>query len=171
MNNQNENKTDGAACSMDSKPIGNVGDIELPYIDTTALQQLIDTNSTYVLIIGALWCGDCVNQIRYLNPFWNSLKEKGISFYYFNAEGQFYDKFVSPLHRQQAMQFYLTPVGSSIVNCDVTSPTEKTSVIGKRGREAYPTIFFVKNGILKFWSLEDVSEQKLSLALGKIADL
>jgi hypothetical protein len=169
MDNQNENKAQGASCSIDSKPVANTSNVELPYIDTTFLQQLIDQKSTYVLIIGALWCGDCINQIRHLGSFWSSLKDKGINFYYFNAEGQFYDQFITPLHKQQAMQFYLTSIDAQIVDKSVSAPTDKTSVIGKRGREAYPTIFFVKDGVLKFWSLEDVSASRLEEVLSKIS--
>ena len=170
MNNQSDNSS-GASCSIDSKPVGDVKDVQLPYIDTDKLQQLVDSNATYVLIIGALWCGDCINQIRHLKPFWETLKSKNIDFYYFNAEGQFYDQFITPLHKQLAMQFYFTPLNSKIVDKTVTEATDKTSVIGKRGREAYPTIFFVKDGVLKHWSLEDVSADKLSLVFEKINSL
>ena len=161
---------DGPTCSINSKPI----DVESisPAIKSLTIKEviaLIESNIPTVIIIDAEWCGDCRNQMRNLPQFEETLRKENITVNIFTAEGPTYDQFVSPEHKALAMKIYSSPVNAQIFNTEPeTIANDTTSVMAVRGREGYPAIFFIKNGAVKLWSIEDVSVKQLEVLAQKI---
>ena len=162
----------GPSCSIHSRPIEGSESEQLAFasLDVEGVKTQLREHAPVVFIIDAEWCGDCRNQMRNLPPFEARLKEAGISTYIFTVEGPQYDVFISPAHKELAMKFYSTPVGGRIFEQTAATGTDTSSVMAKRGREGYPAIFFVHNGIVKLWSIEDVSPKQLEAIGSAILD-
>ena len=156
-----EEKNAGPACSLQSRPNDEASPLSsFKKVDLPGVRKLIDGKAPVVIIIEAEWCGDCRNQMRNLPKFEEALAAAGIDLYLFTAEGPFYDHFITPEHKEFVMRICATPVGSPIYG-DRISQDDSSSVMAKRGREGYPAIFFISNGAVQLWSIEDVSEKQL----------
>ena len=161
----NEDIKAGPACSINSRPQAGYSEpTGIAFISLSELQERILSLKPFVVVIDAEWCTDCRNQMRNLPAFETSLKDKNIEVSIFTAEGPVYDQFVSPAHKELAMKLYSAPFGVSILgdSSNVDTGADATSVMAKRGREGYPAIFFINNGAVQHWSIEDVSPQQLS---------
>ena len=163
---------DGASCSINSKPLGNNSDLHFPSIKSLSIKEvisLIESKVSSVIIIDAEWCTDCRNQMRNLPQFEEKLRAKNITVNIFTVEGPVYDQFISPGHKALAMKIYSSPVNAQIFNTDSTAiANDTTSVMAVRGREGYPAIFFIEDGAIQLWSIEDVSVKQLEVLAQKI---
>lgn len=164
-----KDSTSGPSCSLESRPDGSTYVGQTKIADLAKVRELIKSNDPVVLIIDAEWCGDCRNQMKNLPQFEEDLKRAGIEVYIFTAEGPVYDQFVSPQHKELAMTLYSAPIGAPLFG-DSPSEEDVTSVMAKRGREGYPAIFFISNGAVRHWSIEDVSVRQLETLSKSILD-
>ena len=163
----NDSSKQGPMCSLSSRPLSEKPESEnYKYIDPVHCKEIIESGKSAVIIIGADWCGDCINQKRNLAGFERALKELDIALYLFTAEGRNYDEFLSPEHKELTMRIFGTPLEETVFGS--RSAKDESSVMAFRGREAYPTAFYFRDGKLQVWSIEDVSNEELLALVEKI---